>query len=246
MNDAHSPTGTALGRAAAPALTGRARLVLDGVSKRWRRSDRPVLDRIRLEVPAATVVVVAGRNGVGKTTLLRIVAGIIAADAGSVALDGLSPRRNRRRYHRQVGFLSAGSAGLYARLTVAQHLAYWASLAFVPAGEREERVASALARFELEDVAGQRADRLSMGQRQRLRLALALLHEPTLLLLDEPWNSLDGEGIELVNAAILDFKARGGSGLVCTPSGHELDALPADRTYVLDGGRLEAGAHVAL
>jgi ABC-type multidrug transport system ATPase subunit len=246
VNGATSSTDTTLSSGAVPVVAEGVRLVLEGVSKRWRRSDPPVLDGLRLEVPAATVVVVAGRNGAGKTTLLRIGAGIIAADAGSVELDGLAPWRNRRRYHQRIGFLSAGSAGLYARLTVAQHLAYWARLAFVPAGAREVRIAAALARFELEDIAERRADRLSMGQRQRLRLALALLHEPSLLLLDEPWNSLDGEGIELMNARILEFKAGGGIALVCVPSGHELATLPADRTYVLEGGRLESGADAAI
>jgi ABC-2 type transport system ATP-binding protein len=78
-----------------------------------------------------------------------------------------------------------------------------------------------------------------MGQRQRVRLALAFLHGPSLLLLDEPWNSLDGEGIELVNATVKEFAASGGSGLVCTPTGHELDTAPANPVFVLENGRLE-------
>ena len=181
-----------------------------------------------------------GRNGAGKTTLLRIVAGIIAADDGLVELDGLSPRRDRRRYQAKVGFLSAGSTGLYARLTVAQHLGYWARLALIPARERSARIDAALTRFELEDIADTRASRLSMGQRQRLTLALALMHDPTLVLFDEPWNSLDGQGVELLNAVIADFAARGGSGLFCIPSGHALEDVPVDRVYSLADGTLEA------
>ena len=229
-----------------PEHTGPARLVLDAISKRWRQDEPAVLEEAHLELPAGTLAVVVGRNGSGKTTLLRIAAGIIAPDAGSVTFDGLAPRRDRRRYCKRVGFLSAGSTGLYARLTIAQHLAYWAGLAFVPPGERAEKIAAALARFQLADIAGRRADRLSMGQRQRLRLALALLHEPSLLLLDEPWNSLDVEGIELMNRTILEFTASGGCGVVCIPTGHELDAVPADRTYILEGGRLEHGAYAAI
>jgi ABC-2 type transport system ATP-binding protein len=221
------------------------RLVLDGVTKQWHRDEPPVLDGVDLSVPPATLVLVVGRNGTGKTTLLRIAAGMIASDAGSVTLDGLLPRRDRRRYHRRIGYLSAGSTGLYARLTVVQHLEYWARLALVPAEERAERVTEALERFELSAIAHRRAERTSMGQRQRLRLALALVHGPSLLLLDEPWNSLDTEGIELVNRTIGEFTEAGGSALVCIPTGHEVEELPRTTAYRLDGGRLERGVAVA-
>ncbi len=221
--------------------TQPSRLVLAGVSKQWSRQDPPVLDDIYLDLPPAALAVVVGRNGTGKTTLLRIVAGMIAADAGIVELAGLTARRQRRRYSREVGYLSAASVGLYARFTVAQHLEYWARLAFVPPSERRPAISLALTRFELEDVARRRADRISMGQRQRLRLALTVVHGPSLLLLDEPWNSLDGEGIELVNRTIAGFVANGGSALMCVPTGHELAGLPAHRTVTLENGRLVAG-----
>lgn len=204
-----------------------------------------MLDRVDLEVPPATVALVVGRNGSGKTTLLRIAAGMIACDSGSVSLDGLLPRRDRRSYHRRVGLLSAGSTGLYARLTVAQHLDYWARLALVPAAERRRRVAEALTRFELAHIADRRTERTSMGQRQRLRLALALVHGPSLLLLDEPWNSLDAEGIELVDRTIAEFTESGGSALVCIPTGHEPSELPRTTEYRLEGGRLREGERVA-
>jgi ABC-2 type transport system ATP-binding protein len=221
------------------------RLALEGVTKRWRRDEPPVLDSVDLALPPATLAVVVGRNGSGKTTLLRIAAGMIDCDAGSVCLDDLAPRRNRRHYHRRLGFLSAGSVGLYARLTVAQHLDYWARLALVPPSQRAERVADALARFDLTELADRRAERTSMGQRQRLRLALALVHAPSLLLLDEPWNSLDAEGIELVNQTIADFTASGGSALVCIPTGHDLDGLSDLTLYHLEAGKLERGGRSA-
>lgn len=213
--------------------------MLDGVRKQWRRTDPPLLEGVDLELPAGTLALIVGPNAVGKTTLLRIVAGIIAADRGSLSFDGLSPTNNRREYQRRVGFLSAGSTGVYARVSVAQHLDYWARLALVPAAERGQRVAGALARFDLEEIAPSRTDRLSMGQRQRLRLALAFLHGPSLLVLDEPWNSLDGKGIGLLNDAVRAFANGGGCGVFCVPTGHELDVIPADRVYTLEGGKLD-------
>ena len=101
------------------------RLVLDGVSKRWGKNDPPLLHGLDLELPPGTLALIAGRNGAGKTTLLRIVANIIAADRGTIWLDGSSPASNRREYQRRVGFLSAGSTGVYARVSVAQHLDFW-------------------------------------------------------------------------------------------------------------------------
>ena len=221
------------------------RLALDGVTKQWRRGEPPVLDAVDLVVPPAALAVIVGRNGSGKTTLLRIAAGMIDPDSGSVHLDGLVPRRNRRRFYRHVGFLSAGSTDLYARLTVAQHLDYWARLALVPPAERADRVADALELFELTGLADRRAERTSMGQRQRLRLALAVVHRPSLLLFDEPWNSLDEEGIELVNRTLAEFTASGGSAVVCIPTGHEVDALPDTTVYRLESGKLEPGERVA-
>ncbi len=223
---------------AAPSRDPGERLVLTGVSKQWRRSDPPVLDDVDLELPRGSLAVVVGRNGSGKTTLLRIIVGMIAADSGTVTLDGLTARRQRRRYARRVGFLSAASTGLYARFTVEQHLEYWTRLALVAPAGRRPAISAALARFELEDVAARRADRISMGQRQRLRLALTVVHGPSLLLLDEPWNSLDGDGIDLVNRTIAEFAREGGSALMCIPTGHELTGLPEHRTLFLEDGRL--------
>jgi ABC-2 type transport system ATP-binding protein len=190
-------------------------------------------------LPPGTLALVAGRNGAGKTTLLRIVAGVIAADAGAIRLDGASPADNRREYQRRIGFLSAGSTGVYARVSVVQHLDFWARLALVPSAERGPRVSAALGRFDLQEIAPRRTDRLSMGQRQRLRLAMAFLHEPSLLVLDEPWNSLDDTGIDLLNRELRQFADGGGSALLCVPAGHDLGLVPADRLYVLDGGKLE-------
>lgn len=215
------------------------RLRLDGVSKRWRKHDPPLLDGLNLDLPAAALALVVGENGVGKTTLLRIVAGIIAADGGRIEVDSLSPARNRRAYQRRIGFVSAGSVGLYARLSVAHHLELWARLAFVSPPERRASVDGALDRFELAPVAGRRTDRLSMGQRQRLRLALAFLHAPSLLVLDEPWTSLDASGVALLNGALTAFAAQGGSVLCCLPTGHDVRVPGVHVPYTLDAGRLE-------
>src|SRR5207245_1771342 len=141
--------------------------------------------------------------------LLRILAGLFLPDAGTVSLDGLDPVRQRRAYQRRLGFLAAGQGALYARLTVKGHLAYWARLALLPARDRRLAVILALGQFDLLALAANRVDRLSTGQRQRVRLAMAFLHDPDVVLLDEPSNSLDEVGLDRLRTVIDDCRRSG-------------------------------------
>jgi ABC-2 type transport system ATP-binding protein len=229
--------------AAAAAVAGTPRLLsvesgllMRGVSRRY--GGKTILDALDLEVPPRTSVMVAGPNGVGKTTLLRVAAGVITAHGGSVRLAGLDPDADWREYHRRLGFLSPGDRGIYARLTVRQNLDFWAHLALVPRRSRRASVELALERFALQELATRRADRLSMGQRQRVRLALTFLHEPSLVLLDEPATSLDQEGMDLLRRVVREHTVRGGSLLWCAPTGDH-HGLVADRAFLLTGGKLE-------
>jgi heme ABC exporter ATP-binding subunit CcmA len=218
------------------AATSR-RLRVSGVGKRFGRRD-PVLEDIQLELAAGTVACIAGRNGAGKTTLLRIVAGLLSPDRGTVSLDGLDPDGDRREYQRHLGFLSAGNGGLYARLSVRAHLDFWARLTLIPPAYREAAKKRASERFSLDELLGQRTDRISMGQRQRVRLAMTFLHQPRLVLLDEPTTSLDEDGIRLLTGAISDVTDAGGITLWASPA--VADVLPeVDEAYSIVGGRLE-------
>jgi ABC-type multidrug transport system ATPase subunit len=214
-------------------------LSIDSVTKRWPRQEQPVLRDIDLQLRAGELVWLTGENGAGKTTLLRIVAGIIAPDDGNVRVCGLEARSSRRDYQRQLGLLTAGNSGLYARMTVRQHLSYWARLALVPSGQRSELVEASIARFELGALARRRLDRMSMGQRQRVRIAMTFLHRPALILLDEPANSLDDEGCAVLARAVAEHQRTGGSTVWCSPSGDGPDTR-VDRKLRLVSGELES------
>jgi ABC-2 type transport system ATP-binding protein len=217
---------------------GKPILELEGLYHRWKGPKPPVLDDVSLTLRAGEVTWVGGRNGVGKTTLLRLAAGILLPQHGSVRIGELTPASKRGLYRRQIGFLSAGDRGLQARLRVAQQLDYWGRLAYVPRQRRAEMVAESLRRFGLEEFAARRVDRMSMGQRQRIRLALAFLHEPRVLLLDEPRNSLDDDGYALLNEQIELAARRAATILWCSPRGEDR-VIECNASYTLAAGRLE-------
>jgi ABC-type multidrug transport system ATPase subunit len=213
-------------------------LAVEGLCKHWRGRPAPTLDDLELGMDPGDVVSVKGRNGAGKTTLLRIVGGLVAPDGGRVRLDGMALGTRRRAYQRQIGLLTPGDRGLYARVTVARHLDLWARLALLDVQARAAAISSAYARFELDDIGDLRVDQLSMGQRQRVRLALVFLHAPRLVLLDEPATSLDVAALGLVRRAVDELARRGGLCLVVVPEGADT-GLEVGRALVLRDGRLE-------
>ncbi len=221
---------------AGPERTEHPTLLIDSVTKRWPRQTDPVLRDIDLVLAPGRLAWLTGGNGAGKTTLLRIIAGIIAPDQGGVRVCDLQAGSNRREYQRLIGLLTAGNSGLYARMTVRQHLDYWARLALVASQERKERADEFIERFTLGALANRRMDRMSMGQRQRVRIAMAFLHRPRLILLDEPANSLDTEGCEVLIAAVERHQNEGGATLWCSPAGDELGTNVDQKLLLASGG----------
>jgi ABC-2 type transport system ATP-binding protein len=213
-------------------------LELAGLYHKWKGPKPPVLDDVSLTLRAGEVTWIGGRNGAGKTTLLRLAAGILLPQRGTVRIGELTPASKGNHYRRQIGFLSAGDRSLQARMKVSQQLDYWARLAYVPRERRSELVAVNLQRFGLEEFAERRVDRMSQGQRQRIRLAMAFLHEPRVILLDEPRNSLDDDGYQLLGEQIERAAGDGATVLWCSPRGEDR-VLTSDAGYTLEDGHLE-------
>jgi heme ABC exporter ATP-binding subunit CcmA len=216
----------------------RPSLTLHGITKRWPGADHAVLNDVSLEIDPGTAVRLSGPNGVGKTTLLRIAAGLIRPEAGSVRLGELDLEADRTSFHRSIGFVAAASTGLYARLTVRDHLRFWSRVALLEGAERGPACERALDAFELRALADRRVDRLSMGQRQRVRLAGAVLHEPSVVMLDEPMTSLDEDGVALLAGEVARMRRAGAALILCAPSGEVEGPVNFDRQLVLREGRL--------
>jgi ABC-2 type transport system ATP-binding protein len=214
-------------------------LAIRKVCKRWREDLPPVLEDLDLTLEPGSRTWVGGRNGAGKTTMLRIAAGLIEPERGRAEVWGVGAQKNRARYQQLVSFLPAGDRGLYARLTVRKQLEFWARIALVSRKRFDRTIERAIDTFDLRELADRRVDRMSMGQRQRLRIAMTFLAEPEIVLLDEPLTSLDDEGAQLLEGAIEELLARDGAVLWCSPSGEKMDAQ-FDARWMLEQGKLVA------
>jgi ABC-2 type transport system ATP-binding protein len=214
-------------------MTPADRLHLESITKRW--GDRVVLDDLHLEIAPGTVTGVAGDNGVGKTTLLLVACGMIVPEHGRVRFRGTDIDRQRSAYQRAIGLLSAGDRGLYARLTVRQNLSFCGGLAGLSRRQRGRRIGEVMLDFDLQELEHQRVERLSMGQRQRVRLATTFLHDPVIVFLDEPRTSLDERGVSLLARALQRLTGRGGAALWVSLEREE--PLVTDPWW-LAGGRL--------
>lgn len=210
-------------------------LALHRICKTW--GEHKVLDGVELVLDRGTLTAITGTNGIGKTTLLRIAVGLIMPDDGIVDLEGLHPRHDRRAYQGRIGFLAAGDRGLYARLTVRQHLELWGRISLLPPRRISEGIGRMVVAMGLENLVDRRVDRLSMGQRQRLRIAMVFMHDPDVVLLDEPLNSLDEDGGHLLAQQLEDLARRGGAALWCSP-GTDAPPVEFDVQLQLENGKL--------
>ena len=196
-----------------------------GLTVRYGR--RAALDDVTLDVPAGAVTAVIGGDGAGKTTLLRALAGVIRPTAGTVR----SPARRR------IGYV-AGASGLYDDLSVAENVAFVAKAYGVRGAELEARLAELLERTGLDGIGDRLAGRLSGGMRQKLAFALAMLHRPELLILDEPTTGVDPVSrVELWR--LIAGAAAGGAGVVVSTTYLD-EAERAASVLLLDAGRVIA------
>jgi ABC-2 type transport system ATP-binding protein len=200
------------------------------------------VESLSLRVPAGSVTVLLGPNGAGKTTVVRLVTGALASHGGRVCVFGLEPTgHDGTAVRRRCGVVPARPA-LYDRLTGYDNLRYGAQLFEVPASRVDERIAESAERFGISAALEMRVGGYSTGMRARLALARAVLHEPDLLLLDEPTAGLDPESARAVLALIDELAEQGKAVLMCTHLLLEAEGL-ADEVVVLDRGRaLVAGS----
>ena len=199
------------------------------------------LDGVDLTVRRGEPLALFGVNGAGKTTLLRLLSGALKPTSGSLAIDGIDPRRAAAEFRGRIGLLSHHTL-LYDDLSAAENLEFFAKLHGLP--RPGDRARALLDDVGLADRADEPVRGFSRGMQQRVALARALLHDPSLLLLDEPASGLDARSSTRLRAALRDAASRGATWIIATHDVEEGLAL-CPRWIALYRGRvIDGGAHV--
>lgn len=219
-------------------MTQTALLRVESLSKEFKGSSGPVaaLRDVSFDVAPGETVSLLGANGAGKTTLMKITSGLLIPDAGYVEVGGRRPYAQASTL-RGVGSLLEGSRNLYWKLTPRENLAYFGALKGMPRSDIARRGELLLQRFGLVEKAGEPVQSLSRGMQQRLAVACTILHDPALLLLDEPTLGLDvASSLQLVEM----IRGLADGGMTILISTHQLDVAEdlADKIVILETGRV--------
>jgi sodium transport system ATP-binding protein len=214
---------------------------VDNLSKTFedkKRGTVHALDHVSFEVKAREIFGLLGPNGAGKTTCLRLLATILKPSSGTAELGGADIVRSPQAVRRQIGFLS-GDMGSYARLTPREVLAFFGKLNGIEGQALERRIEEMVDTFEFGEFASTKIDKLSTGMKQKVAIARTVLHDPPILILDEPSSGLDVPTARLIEDFILRAKESGKCILFSTHVMEEAEYL-CDRIGVVHQGKLKA------
>jgi ABC-2 type transport system ATP-binding protein len=213
-------------------------LELLDLSKRF--GDVVALDGLSLQAAPGRVHGFVGRNGAGKTTTMRIALGLLEPDGGEVRLDGRPPTAADRR---RIGYLPE-ERGLYPKMTPRDQVVFFGELSGLAAPEAAGAADRLLTELGLGDRADEPVEKLSLGNQQRVQLAVALVPSPELLVLDEPFSGLDPVGVDVL-AGVLRGEVDRGTGVVFSSHQLELVERLCDEVTIIDAGRVVAAGTIA-
>ena len=180
-----------------------------------------------------------GPNGAGKTTTLRTICTLLAPDAGSINVLGFDTRSAPQEVRRRVGVVTA-EIGVYPRLSARENITYFAQLSEVADGDLRRRVDAVIERLDMSSFARQRAESLSSGQKQKVAIARAIVHDPPVLMFDEPTSNLDVLASKEIRDFMVESKGRGKSVIFSTHVLHDAERL-CDRVTIIHKGQVVAG-----
>jgi ABC-2 type transport system ATP-binding protein len=204
-----------------------------------RFGDTVALDGVSLTAAPGEVVGFVGANGAGKTTTMRIAMGVLAADSGQIVYNG-SPLGVEQR--RRFGYMPS-ERGLYPKMKTGEQIAYFGELHGMTRAEARRAAADLLEQLNLTDRAGDFVQDLSLGNQQRVQLAVSLVHDPEALILDEPFSGLDPIAVDVMGTALKDRAADGAPVIF---SSHQLDLIErlCDSVVIIGNGRIIAAGGV--
>jgi ABC-2 type transport system ATP-binding protein len=194
------------------------------------------VDRVSLDVQAGEVLVLLGQNGAGKTTTVRMLTSILQPSSGRARVCGYDVVHQADKVRASVGVLTENH-GLYGRMRADEYLEFFASLYGLNGAQVRPRIAELLERFGLGQARKKRLGEFSKGMRQKLALVRAILHNPPVLLLDEPTSAMDPESARLVRDSIQSLRSSGRTILLCTHNLAEAEEL-ADKVAIIRQGQI--------
>jgi ABC-2 type transport system ATP-binding protein len=206
-------------------------LLLDGVSKSY--ASHAAVKNLGLAVPTGTIYGILGPNGAGKSTTLRMVMNIISRDAGSIQLLGADPARTPGVLQR-VGYLPE-ERGLYKKMTVIDVITFFAELKEVPRATAIREGTRWLERMGLADWRGAKVETLSKGMQQKVQFITTVVHQPELLILDEPHSGLDPVNQEVLRDTILDARKQGRTVIFSTHNMEQAEQM-CEHVCIIAGG----------
>jgi sodium transport system ATP-binding protein len=218
-------------------------IAVDGVSKRFGRVS--ALNGLSFTARAGALTTLLGANGSGKTTALRLLAGLLRPDRGRITVAGCDTWARRLEARRSLGFFP-DEIGLYPRLTAREHVQLAAHLHGLRREAARRAAEGVIARLSMEAVADRRAAGFSQGERMKVALGCALVHEPRCLVLDEPARGLDVLSIRLLRAVLLELKGRGACIVMSSHVMSEVEALSDEVVVLARGAAVQQAAPRAL
>ena len=202
-----------------------------------------VLRGISLQAESGEIFGLLGPNGAGKTTTLRIICTLLAPDAGSVDVLGFDTRTAPEEVRRRIGVVTA-DIGVYPRLSARENITYFAELSGVRDSELSSRVNAVIDRLDMAAFANQRAESLSSGQKQKVAIARAIVHDPEVLMFDEPTSNLDVLASREIREFMVESRDRGKCVIFSTHVLHDAERL-CDRVTILHEGSVVATGSTA-
>jgi len=202
-----------------------------------------VLRGISFRAQPGEIFGLLGPNGAGKTTTLRLISTLLSPDSGTVEVLGFDTRKAPEEVRRRIGVVTA-DIGVYPRLSARENITYFARLSEVRDSELKRRVDAVIERLDIHSFADQRAESLSSGQKQKLAIARAIVHDPSVLMFDEPTSNLDVLASREVREFMVESKDRGKCVIFSTHVLHDAERL-CDRITILHEGQVVASGPTA-
>ncbi len=216
-----------------------AAVVIRNLSKKYPRADQPAVNQVSFSALPGEVIGLIGENGAGKSTTFRMMATMLTPSSGSIFIAGHDTQKAPGQVRRSIGILFGQQSGLYERLSARENILYFADLNGMPRSESLRRISEISSLLGMEDFLEKQAGSFSTGMRQKTLIARTIIHDPQVLLLDEPASGLDVTSTRNIHDFIIWCRNQKKTVVF---SSHELGAVEkiSDRVLILKKGQLIA------